>query len=38
METMEEMKSFVTETPLNSACIAPARPYVRLTCIVGTAD
>jgi len=29
-ETLEEMKSYVTETPLNSACIAPLRPYVIL--------
>lgn len=28
VETLEEMKSYVTETPLNSACIAPLRPYV----------
>ncbi|CAD6567992.1 MAG: translation initiation factor eIF3 subunit [Tremellales sp. Tagirdzhanova-0007] len=29
-ETLEEMKVYVTETPLNSACIAPLRPYVIL--------
>jgi len=29
-ETLQEMKSYTTETPLNSACIAPARPYVIL--------
>lgn len=28
VETLEEMKVFTTETPLNSACIAPLRPYV----------
>ena len=27
-DTLEEMKVFSTETPLNSACIAPLRPYV----------
>jgi translation initiation factor 3 subunit I len=30
IETLEEMKVFSTETPLNSACIAPLRPYVFL--------
>ncbi|KAK6906243.1 eukaryotic translation initiation factor 3 subunit I [Kwoniella sp. B9012] len=29
-ETLEEMKVFPTETPLNSACIAPLRPYIIL--------
>lgn len=29
-ETLEEMKVYPTETPLNSACIAPLRPYVIL--------
>jgi translation initiation factor 3 subunit I len=29
-ETLEEMKLYTTETPLNSACIAPLRPYVIL--------
>lgn len=29
VETLDEMKSYTTETPLNSACIAPLRPYVR---------
>jgi len=27
-KTLEELKSYVTETPLNSAAIAPKRPYV----------
>ncbi|ORX40835.1 WD40-repeat-containing domain protein [Kockovaella imperatae] len=30
VETLDEMKGYVTETPLNSACIAPLRPYVIL--------
>ncbi|ORY28054.1 WD40-repeat-containing domain protein [Naematelia encephala] len=29
-ETLDEMKVYATETPLNSACIAPLRPYVIL--------
>lgn len=29
-DTLEEMKVYPTETPLNSACIAPLRPYVIL--------
>ncbi|KAL1412434.1 translation initiation factor eIF3 subunit [Vanrija albida] len=29
-DTLQEMKVFPTETPLNSACIAPLRPYVIL--------
>lgn len=29
-DTLQEMKVFATETPLNSACIAPVRPYVIL--------
>ncbi|KAK4689663.1 meiotic recombination protein DMC1, partial [Tremellales sp. Uapishka_1] len=29
-ETLQEMKVYVTETPLNSACVAPLRPYVIL--------
>ncbi|RSH87057.1 translation initiation factor eIF3 subunit [Saitozyma podzolica] len=29
-ETLQEMKVYPTETPLNSACIAPLRPYVIL--------
>ncbi|KAI9633410.1 WD40-repeat-containing domain protein [Dioszegia hungarica] len=28
--TLQEMKQYTTETPLNSACIAPLRPYVIL--------
>ena len=30
IDTLEEMKVYPTETPLNSACIAPLRPYVIL--------
>ncbi|KAL7420899.1 translation initiation factor eIF3 subunit [Cryptotrichosporon argae] len=30
VETLDEMKVYTTETPLNSACIAPLRPYVIL--------
>lgn len=29
-DTLQEMKVYPTETPLNSACIAPLRPYVIL--------
>lgn len=28
--TLQEMKQYTTETPLNSACIAPQKPYVIL--------
>ena len=28
-KTLDELKTYVTETPLNSAAIAPKRPYVR---------
>ena len=30
VETLQEMKQYTTETPLNSACIAPLRPYIIL--------
>lgn len=29
-DSLDEMKAYTTETPLNSACITPLRPYVRL--------
>ncbi|CAG7846299.1 Eukaryotic translation initiation factor 3 subunit I {ECO:0000255/HAMAP-Rule:MF_03008} Short=eIF3i {ECO:0000255/HAMAP-Rule:MF_03008}; AltName: Full=Eukaryotic translation initiation factor 3 39 kDa subunit homolog {ECO:0000255/HAMAP-Rule:MF_03008}; Short=eIF-3 39 kDa subunit homolog {ECO:0000255/HAMAP-Rule:MF_03008} [Serendipita indica DSM 11827] len=29
-KTLDELKSYVTETPLNSAAIAPKRPYILL--------
>jgi translation initiation factor 3 subunit I len=29
-DTLDEMKVFTTETPLNAACITPLRPYVIL--------
>ncbi|WVQ86251.1 eukaryotic translation initiation factor 3 subunit I [Cryptococcus sp. DSM 104549] len=30
LESLQEMKAFATETPLNSACITPLRPYIIL--------
>lgn len=30
------MKNFVTETPLNSACIAPVRPYVSVRDLISS--
>lgn len=30
VQTLQEMKQYATETPLNSACITPLRPYIVL--------
>jgi translation initiation factor 3 subunit I len=31
VETLQEMKQYATQVELNSACITPGKPYVRLS-------